>query len=1014
MNTYIWTLLLTFITLPIFSQSQIFGIINQYAKVTAIEPCEAKLTVSDGSFFGPGGKVLVIQMKGANINTSNSGSFGNIDDVGSAGFYEINEVLSVLGNDIYLKNELLHFYGPASSVQLVTVPEYANVDAVGEVKAKPWDGSTGGVLILEATNLNLQASIDVSGTGFRGAQQVEVVSDCSFFTNADAFSYSTTNWRGSPKGEGIANLVQDKEHGRGAQANGGGGGNDHNSGGGGGGNIVDGGIGGKQSVGGFGCDGDYPGRGGKACPIQAGRIFLGGGGGAGHFDDTGAGSSGANGGGIAIIIAQTIEANGFSILANGMKPPIAHGDGAGGGGAGGTILLKTNSILGVLSIEAKGGGGGDVINNSDRCNGAGGGGSGGRLLANTNNFAQVNLDGGPPGVNTVASGQCNGPSNGAEEGEIGLQSNLSAIPTAQNEIQQIEILQQPTDVFACVGLQVDITFQVQGNYLEYQWQLNSGAGWGNVPIGPNYAGALSHELTIFNVVPAMDGFQYRCLVSSPCIADFYSDEVSLVLTGLPAAAFDIVPIGNGSYEFQNNSANSTSFLWDFGDGNTSIEPNPTHTYSDFGDYTVTLVATGPCGDDELTINLNVAVLPTADFSFQNAGFCAPQTVTFTNLSSSNAESFEWILPGGTPSTFIGTTPMVTYNQAGIFDVTLIAFNSVGSDTFSLSQVIEIGGPPVANFGFSVANLTVSFDNLSLNGNNGFLWDFGDGVTSDEENPIHTFDMQGLFQVSLTAFNDCGQVTITLTVPTGSLPLANFMADFTTGCNPMTVHFQNQSSGSNLSGYSWEFPGGTPAFSNEENPVVTYDQPGLYQVNLTTTSPFGSHAISQPDYVKVYLTPIANFDFLQDGQIVYFNNSSVGGTYYHWDFGDGNTSSGVNPVHEYTIAGVFDVELTTSTLNCGSAISNQVFIEPSATKEPGQPIEIAIFPNPTAGFCIVNLGRSKHQPIKIRLLDSLGRQLQSFDIQNDTVKLSFADYPAGLYFVEVSSEGFIRTKKLMKL
>ncbi|MBK9012613.1 MAG: PKD domain-containing protein [Saprospiraceae bacterium] len=804
MHTTFWTILLSTLIIPLFSQTQISGIINQYAKVNDVEPCEARLTVSDGSFFEAGDQVLLIQMKGATINTSNSGSFGNIEDLGVAGFYERNEVLSVSGNDVYLKNELLHPYSPANSLQLVTVPSYTNVEIVGDLMAQPWDGQTGGVLILEAANIDFQASIDVSGVGYRGAIQAEVVSDCSFLTNADGFHYTTTNWRGSPKGEGIADFVQDKEHGRGAQANGGGGGNDHNSGGGGGGNMTTGGNGGKQSVGGFGCDGDYPGRGGKACPDETGRIFMGGGGGSGHFDDTGAGSSGANGGGIVIISAETIEGNGFSIFANGNKPTIAGGDGAGGGGAGGTILLKANSMSGGLNIEAKGGGGGDVNNSADRCNGAGGGGSGGRLLTNLSNLTQINLDGGQPGVNTVASGQCNGPSNGAEAGEAGTQANLVAIPVSQNEIIAVEIIEQPTDVLACVGLQVDINFEVQGNYLEYQWQLNTGSGWQNVSNSSIYAGYLSPDLTVFNVVPAMDGFQYRCLVSSPCISAFYSNEVTLELTSLPEAAFISIPLGNGSYEFQNNSLNATSFVWDFGDGTTSDEPNPTHLYADFGSYMVTLTATGPCGEDVQTFNLNVTTVPTASFSFQNTGLCAPQLMQFTNLSSINATGFEWMFQGGNPSVSFDANPEIAYNIPGLFDVTLIAFNSAGSDTFSLVQAIEIGGPPVADFDLSVSNLTVNFLNLSLNASNGFLWDFGDGTTSDEENPVHSYASQAIFEVTLTVFNDCGQATISQSVPTGALPLAHFSADFTSGCTPMTVHFQNQSSGSNLSGFCGNF------------------------------------------------------------------------------------------------------------------------------------------------------------------------------------------------------------------
>jgi len=1005
---------MSFFTISVFSQTQISGIINQYTKVTAVDPCEAKLVVADGSLFMADADVLLIQMKGATINSSNSGSFGNIDDLGGAGLYEMNKVLSVTGNTVFLKNELLHPYSPANSLQLVTIPIYTNVDIVADVKAKPWDGQSGGVLVLNANVVNLQAAIDVSGVGFRGAPKAIVSSDCNFLTNADGFHYNPSNWRGSPKGEGIAEFIQDKEHGRGAQANGGGGGNDHNSGGGGGANMTAGGNGGKQSVSGFGCDGDYPGRGGKPNPTQPGRIYMGGGGGAGHFDDTGAGSSGANGGGIVIVIAETIIGNGFSILANGAKPPTANGDGAGGGGAGGTILLKANMVTGALNIVAIGGGGGDANNTPTRCNGTGGGGSGGRLLTNITNLGQVNLAGGQPGLNTVPSGQCNGPSNEAEVGEMGVQANLVNLLVAQNEMVPVEIVQQPTDVLACVGVPVDVAFQVQGNYLSYQWQVNTGNGWQNVPTNTIYVGSLSPELSILNVVPAMNGFQYRCLVSSPCANDFYSNAVSLVLTSLPVATFTITSLGNGSYLFQNTSLHATDFSWDFGDGNTSTAANPTHSYADFGNYTVTLTATGPCGQNTLTIELTVAHAPTANFSFLNTGFCAPQMVQFTNLSTINATGFEWQLPGGTPSVSFEANPLVSYNQPGIFDVVLIANNSAGSDTFSLTQAIEIGGPPVPVFNLTVSGLTVSFLNQSLNANSGFLWDFGDGTTSNEANPVHTYNAQGLFQVTLTAFNQCGQVSTTTAVPTGSLPFAQFSADFGLGCTPMTVHFQNNSSGSSLNGFSWEFPGGVPAFSNLENPTVTYNQPGSFSVKLTVTSPLGSNTNQKLDFITVNSNPAAVFSFIVDEQTVYFTNESIGASFYLWDFGDGTTSQAVNPVHDYGNSGVFDVVLTAGNLNCGSALSQAVYLEPSATFEAGQPTQMVIYPNPASTFFTVYLPQKTHAATKLRVLDAMGRVCQVIDYQGDSVEVSMDGFAAGIYTVEVFTVSGSVFAKLVKL
>jgi PKD repeat protein len=1011
MNTITQTVILSFFPLLLFSQVQIAGIINDYAKVSSFDPCEAKLTVSNPTSFAQGTKVLLIQMKGATISTSNSGSFGNINEINGAGHYELGEVKSTNGNIVYLKHEFINSYDVTGSLQLVTVPFYDNALIVNTLTAKPWDGETGGVLIFEAENLEFSAAIDVSGLGFRGAEKKLVASDCTFLTNADDYHYSTSNWRGSLKGEGIADLESGKEHGRGAQANGGGGGNDHNSGGGGGGNTSNGGIGGKQSAPGFGCDGDYPGRGGKACPAEQSRIYLGGGGGAGHFDDDGAGSSGGNGGGIAMVIANSITANGFSIISNGIQPPVAAGDGAGGGGAGGTIVLTTNGIQGQLKIEAKGGGGGDASNISERCNGVGGGGSGGRLLAKSFQGLLVNLDGGQPGVNLVSSGQCNGQSNGAEEGETGVEGILQTLPQSDNEIVATNVLQQPSDPMGCVGIELELSFLVEGNYLAYQWQQDYGSGWQDLQNNSIYAGVNAPSLEISSPAPAMDGTKYRCIVSNPCNSDLLSNEVILELVGATESNFTVNPLGNGNYQFESASVNANSFLWEFGDGTISNEENPLHTYVDFGNFTVTLTATGPCGDDVFSSTIIVEVLPTAGFSFANTGNCAPQSVQFQNESSANAIDYQWYFPGGLPEFSTAAAPLVAYPAQGIFDVMLVASNSVGSDTFVMTQAIEVGGLPFVDFEFGVSNLTVNFFNQSLNAANGYLWDFGDGTTSLDPHPIHQYTTQGSYLVTLTAFNECGESTFSLTVPTGALPLAAFTASSVSGCSPMVVQFENQSSGGNNLSYQWEFPGGQPDTSNEPNPTIAYANAGSYPVKLTVSNALGSHSTEQVNYVQVYQTPVADFIYQIDGYTATFTNTTNGGTQFTWDFGDGSTSQALNPAYTYAGPGIYDVMLTASSSNCGSAIAYSIFLQPLGIMEEGLAEQVSIFPNPTSHWLNIGFGELSGKIQALSLRNSAGSLVRSIPVQGgDSYRLNIETLPAGLFYLQVQDENGLMLSK----
>jgi hypothetical protein len=427
-----FALFIAFFYTTVAAQS-ISGIINSYAAVTAFDPCDNKITISNisGSGFQPGNVVLLIQMQGASINENNSPSFGAITNYNSAGVYEKAVIAEVQGNTITFTKDLLRSYDPSGSVQLVSIPQYSNVVVNGELTAAPWNGVTGGILAFEASgSVILNANINVTGRGFRGGgMTLNNSSGCNSFTNITGYFYSRTQWESAFKGEGIAKVISGKELGRGPQANGGGAGNDHNSGGGGGANYGMGGRGGNNDDPRlFTCRGANPGLGGKSVS-QIESIFMGGGGGSGHTNNN-AGSAGGNGGGIIYIKANEFNGNNRIITANGIAALDGFQDGIGGGGAGGTILLNIADVnTQALSIEAKGGNGGNANNafnngtvRENRCFGPGGGGGGG-LIAISAAFDPTeinpNISGGSPGITFNSTSGCNNTSNGARAGGNG-------------------------------------------------------------------------------------------------------------------------------------------------------------------------------------------------------------------------------------------------------------------------------------------------------------------------------------------------------------------------------------------------------------------------------------------------------------------------------------------------------------------------------------------------------------------------------------------------------------------
>ncbi len=733
-----------------YSQDTLSGVVNSYAAVENLNFCEGKLILgaSSGNFTA-GQKVLLIQMQGAQIDESNSSAFGTIQQLNHAGHFEENEVLNLSGDTLWLRYALLHQYDASGALQLVGFPEVPGALFLDAVTCPPWNGAWGGVLALQNSGTTtLLSDLRTDGKGFGDEFPHEVVSNCTWLTFANNYHYASTNWRGAPKGQGIAASIEGKEHGRGPQANGGGGGNDHNSGGGGGAHVGTGGQGGRQTPpSALGCSGNFPGLGGRPLPLSPTRLFMGGEGGNGHVDDNNAGSPGARGGGILLLITDTLITNGFGLSANGTTPPLAGGDGAGGGGAGGSLYLSASEITGNTSLTATGGNGGDVINPTDRCFGPGGGGSGGRIIAPAGTNILTDVAGGDAGENTTPSPKCNGLSNGAETGQNGLVEEVFPIPASAEQIVETQILAQPQPVTICDGDPATFQFSVQGNFLYFQWQTNENGNWQDLP---------NDTLPQLNLTPGntTEGL-YRCVVSSPCAGTLISDQVQLTVQEAPVAAFDAVAAGDGLFQFLNNSLNATTWHWDFGDGNSSTEENPVHQFQEEGVYPVMLIAGNACGSDTLAVEVNYVPAPVAAFSLSPAEGCAPLTVSFANNSEGDSLQIEWNFAGGSPATSTDANPVVTYPDAGSFDVHLVVSNSFGADTLFQQEVVLVHPAPIADFDYSVDSLSVQFTNQSQGGSS-FFWDFGDGNTSTDENPVHTFSAPGNYEVTLTVSNGpCG-------------------------------------------------------------------------------------------------------------------------------------------------------------------------------------------------------------------------------------------------------------------
>ena len=385
------------------AQTSISGVINSYHKIIDIIPAKACVRVDNSSGLVFNDRVMIIQMKGATVTTTNNSTFGTVTSLNNAGNYEIGTICSVRGDSVFLFKQLLRSYTVSDKVQLVRIPQYTNALVTDSLKAMPWDSASGkgGVLALWVTdNLVLNAPVSVSSSGYTGGSYLTSNGTALTLQHRIIITIMPTVLApqdGAYKGESVASLTVAYSGGKGAVANGGGGGNNHNNGGGGGSNSSAGGNGGGNSST-SGCTVSNPGRGGYALSNNSGaKLFLGGGGGAGHANSGLPSTGGGRGGGILFIQANTLYSNGYKILANGQDGGNTLGDGASGGGGGGSIILNINSYADAVNIEAKGGNGGSENddNTSGKCYGEGGGGSGGVI------YFKGSV---PAGISTVAGG----------------------------------------------------------------------------------------------------------------------------------------------------------------------------------------------------------------------------------------------------------------------------------------------------------------------------------------------------------------------------------------------------------------------------------------------------------------------------------------------------------------------------------------------------------------------------------------------------------------------------------
>lgn len=368
--------------------------------------------------------------------------------------------------------------------------------------------------------------------------------------------------------------------------------------------------------------------------------------------------------------------------------------------------------------------------------------------------------------------------------------------------------------------------------------------------------------------------------------------------------------------------------WDFGDGNFSDKPNPVHQYPEDGNYTICLTVSGLNGSCSDVFCENISVksdtLCSALFTWIEH-FGTPNTVQFWDLSQGDISGWQWDFGDGTGST--NQNPIHSFPGEGEYEVclTVTDFSGTCSDVFCAEVTTGLNNECQAMF-FSLNDSTNPFTRQFIDVSTGeptsWQWSFGDSTYSDEQNPVHVFDQDGVYHVCLATYSEttgCSDTYCQSVMISQQMPCSAYFNHVEISTQPHTYQFVDLSVG-NVEKWEWDFGDGKS--TNLPNPVHSYYQNGEFEVCLTITNEDGSCYDEFCKIIYVGTAPdcTAEFVYLQnpDDPFSYnFSDISTGdANTWYWDFGDGNYSSDQNPEHTFTEEGFYLVCLTISD-NSGS-------------------------------------------------------------------------------------------------
>lgn len=462
------------------------------------------------------------------------------------------------------------------------------------------------------------------------------------------------------------------------------------------------------------------------------------------------------------------------------------------------------------------------------------------------------------------------------------------------------------------------------------WEWSFGPGLNSTNQSPNIlfpsAGSNPVKLVAISNHGCKDSIANTINIYPRPIANFISSDDC---NNIPATFINSATVSQGSI---------TNWDWDLGDGNSSTMPNLTHNYINPATYTIELIVTtdNNCKD---TLAQNIIRHPIPNASYSTANECAYDALNFTNQSTigngNTIIDYSWNFGDGSNLDQNENTTHL-FNNSGVYEVqlTITSDNNCIDDTSIYVQAYAV---PRANFISPDKCINVgpsTFNNGSSITSGSFTnwnWNFGDGITSQLLHPVHQYNNNGNYNVTLIGTSDHGCTdTVVKPLIIFNKPTANMFIDKTEGCVPLCVYFADLSTDDNaINFWQWSFEGHQSSL--QQHPNLCIEEAGEYDVSLIVTNMFNcKDTMTQLDLINSWPNPIADFELSTQttdilNPIITITNNSFDADKWLWNLGNNDLDSiNYNGINTYDEAGVYPISLLVKNqYGCADSLSKDL-------------------------------------------------------------------------------------------